>query len=154
MCVFGHYIFVTGPYASISYSASEGIQRNVWYLWVGFFGRNQLLFLCKPIICVSAIWDNTFGLQNSSTAEKHKWFRKFGVTFIYYFGDKTVWSWRFMRRHDMGMLSALLAHCEGNLPVTNELLEWSVIWSYGVFFYVRLNKVVKNSGEQTVVIWV
>ena len=54
----------------------------------------------------------------------------------------------------MGMLSALLAHCEGNLPVTNELLEWSVIWSYGVFFYVSLNKVVKNSGEQTVVIWV
>ena len=61
-----------------------------------FFGRNQLLFLCKPIICVSAIWDNTFGLQNSSTAEKHKWFRKFGVTSIYYFGDKTVWSWGFM----------------------------------------------------------
>ena len=47
---------------------------------------------------------------------------------------------------DMEMISALLALCEGNPPVTGGFpSQRAVMWSFDVFFDVRLSKLLMNS---------
>ena len=51
------------------------------------------------------------------------------------------WKWKSWWRHQMETFSALLAICAGNSPLTGDFpSQRPVTRSFGVFFYLRLNK--------------
>ena len=87
--------------------------------------------------------------------------RRVSYVYIYFFllfieewdmgHGKLVTRWPFMMTSSNGNISALLALCEGNSPVTDEFPSQSpVTRSFGVFFDLRLNK---RLSKQSIRLW-